>query len=122
LARFGGAVSVAGATHPLPAWRALAAGAASAGSWAALAYAAAGQAVLGALGLAEPRALAAARESRVALGAAFLALSLLAGKLGATGAYEVALDGAPVWSKLARGAPPPVEAIVAAVEAALAAA
>ena len=83
--------------------------------YAVLAYLLAGPAALAAAGVAEPAWAAGLRDNKAALFGGYILVNAISSKLGATGAYEVTLDGALVWSKLATGGVPPLEALVQAI-------
>jgi len=100
----------------MPPWRAFAASAASAGGYGMLAYQFVGKRVLEAAGIAEPAWLASLMANRILCAGVFFGLSTASTALGKTGAFEVTLDGVSIWSKLATGAAPPLDALVAAIE------
>jgi len=83
--------------------------------YAALAYLFVGPTALSAAGIAEPRWAAAARENRLALFVAYFVVNAITAKLRSTGAYEVELNGKPVWSKIAQGGVAPLEVIARAI-------
>jgi hypothetical protein len=97
---------VSGSHYPLPWHRAAAAQAISAVQMAGLAWLFLGASALRLLGVAaEPAWLAALRDNKMALIAAYFGLNLLSSQLGASGAYELFLDGEaePLYSALASG-------------------
>ncbi len=106
---------ITGATHSPGAAKQAAAAALSYGSYGALVYMLAGQAICSALGAAEPPWLAAQREARWPFVVAFFVGSQLGGGLLATGAYEVRLNGALLHSKLASGTVPTVALLAARI-------
>jgi selT/selW/selH-like putative selenoprotein len=93
----------------------LAAGAAAAACSLAVPGALIDLTALSAAGIAEPRWAAAARENRLALFVAYFVVNAITAKLRSTGAYEVELNGKPVWSKIAQGGVAPLEVIARAI-------
>jgi selT/selW/selH-like putative selenoprotein len=110
-------LAIEGGVHSPGALRAGAAKAISALLYAALAYLFVGPAALSAMGVTEPPWAVAARENKIALFAGYFVLNGVAAKLQSTGAYEVALNGKLLWSKISEGGVPPLEVIARAVAA-----
>ncbi len=106
---------VEGSTHSPGAARVAASRALSALLYVALAYLIGGAQVLRWLGIAEPHWAAVGRENKLALFAGYFILNGITAKLQSTGAFEVALNGKLLWSKLAEGGVPPLEVIARAV-------
>ncbi len=106
---------IEGGTHSPGALRVGAARAITTLLYAALAYLFVGPTVLGALGIMEPPWAAAARDSKMYMFLGYFLLNGVAAKLQSTGAYEVSLDGKLLWSKIAEGGAPPLEALARAI-------
>jgi len=105
-------------TYDVGALRRGAAQALNAAALAGVAYVFVGQAALGFMGVAEPQLLADFRENKLVGLGGYFAANFLGSQLKSSGAFEVAVDGAPVFSKLKSGRPPAAEEVVVAVVAA----
>lgn len=104
--------------HAIPPARAALASAASWSSWGLILYPMVGPKLLANLGVAEPPLLATVREQTLYRVLGFFLLGQVGKQLGSTGAFEVELDGALIWSKLQTGSPPSLDALLAALNAA----
>ena len=85
---------------------------------AGVAYVFVGKASLDFMGVAEPQPLADFRENKLIGLGGYFALNFLATQLKQSGAFEVAVDGASAFSKLATGRPPAVDEVLVALAAA----
>lgn len=101
---FPGQLEITGGNHPPPMWKQLAARALGWASIAVIGLAMAGPFLASALGWAQPPApIAWLQANRGAALAVYFITNMLSSGLLATGAFEVALDGAPLYSALASG-------------------
>ena len=105
-------------TYDVGALRRGAAQAVNALAVAGVAYVFVGKAALDFMGVPEPQALADFRENKLVGLGGYFAANFLGSQLKSSGAFEVAVDGAPAFSKLASGRPPTAEEVVAAIVAA----
>ena len=82
---------------------------------AGVAYVFVGKASLDFMGVPEPQALADFRENKLTGLGGYFAINFLGSQLKQSGAFEVAIDGAPAFSKLTTGRPPAAEEVMAAL-------
>ena len=85
---------------------------------AGVAYVFVGKASLDFMGVPEPQLLADFRENKLIGLGGYFATNFLGSQLKQSGAFEVAVDGAPAFSKLKSGRPPAAEEVLAALAAA----
>lgn len=95
-----------GGNYPTAPWRQAVASVLSWSTMGGLAYLFVGPQLLASAGMEEPPVIAQLRDNKMALVMGYFVANQVSQQLVATGAFEVAYNGEPVWSKLATGRPP----------------
>jgi selT/selW/selH-like putative selenoprotein len=107
--------NVSGQNYPPPFPRGLLARAAGWGQTLGMIFIFFGDKVLTALGVPKPAWLAWAQENRMMAFGALFVLNSAAQNLANTGAFEIYVDGKPVWSKLDTGRMPDLKEVAASL-------